>query len=127
MSETQDPFSAPFGTLFGDYMTMATLADGVYSYDGSAKPVENLSLHPGSHVFHYASSVFEGLKAHRQDDGSLAIFRLDDHVNRMLQSVAQLRMAPPTFDLVRTMILDATSANASFTPTPRGRSTSGPR
>ncbi len=115
-----DPFSAPFGTLFGDYMTVATLADGVYTYDGSAKPVENLSLHPGSHVFHYASSVFEGLKAHRQADGSVAIFRLDDHVHRMLQSVERLRMTPPTFDLVRTMIIDATSANASFTPDPPG-------
>ncbi len=120
MSETQDPFSAPFGTLFGDYMTMATLAEGVYSYPGSAKPVENLSLHPGSHVFHYASSCFEGLKAHRQTDGSVAIFRLDDHVHRMLQSIERLRMTVPTFDLVRTMIVDAVTANVSCTPDPPG-------
>ena len=120
MSETQDPFSAPFGTLFGDYMTMATLADGVYSYPGSAKPVEDLSLHPGSHVLHYASSCFEGLKAHRQADGSVAIFRLDDHVHRMLQSIDRLRMTVPTFDLVRTMIVDAVTANVSFTPDPPG-------
>jgi branched-chain amino acid aminotransferase len=120
VSETQDPFSAPFGTLFGDYMTTATLADGVYDYSGSAKPVENLSLHPGSHVLHYASACFEGLKAHRQVDGSLAIFRLDDHVNRMLQSIERLRMAAPDFDMLRTMIIDSTSANESSTPDPPG-------
>ena len=120
MSETQDPFSAPFGTLFGDFMTTATLADGEYSYSGSAKPVEDLSLHPGSHVLHYASACFEGLKAHRQADGSVAIFRLDDHVRRMLQSIEKLRMPPPSFDLMRTMILDATVANESFTPDPPG-------
>ncbi|MGI9616639.1 MAG: branched-chain-amino-acid transaminase [Acidimicrobiales bacterium] len=101
-------------------MTTATLADGEYSYSGSAKPVEDLSLHPGSHVFHYASACFEGLKAHRQSDGSVAIFRLDDHVRRMLQSIEKLRMPPPSFDLMRTMILDSTVANASFTPDPPG-------
>ncbi|MDH3683118.1 MAG: aminotransferase class IV, partial [Acidimicrobiia bacterium] len=120
MSQPPDPFSAPFGTLFGDFMTLATMDDGVYSYSGSAKPLENFSLHPGSHVLHYASACFEGLKAHRQVDGSLAIFRLDDHVHRMLQSIERLRMRPPEFDLLRTMIIDAVEANASFTPDPPG-------
>ncbi len=96
------------------------MSDGAYAYAGSAKPLENFSLHPGSHVLHYASACFEGLKAHRQVDGSLAIFRLDDHVRRMLQSIERLRMAVPDFDLLRTMIIDSVEANASFTPDPPG-------
>ncbi len=120
MSEAPDPFSAPFGTLFGDRMTLATLTDGTYHYDGSAQPLENFSLHPGSHVFHYASACFEGLKAHRQIDGSLAIFRPGDHARRMVQSVERLQMAPPTAELVGAMIVDAVEANASFTPDPPG-------
>ena len=116
VSESTDPFTAPFGTLFGDHMTMATMADGVYAYPGSAQPVENLSLHPGTHVLHYSSSCFEGLKAHRQIDGRLAIFRLDDHVARMCQSVERLSMPAPDAELIRTMIVDAVEANASSTP-----------
>jgi branched-chain amino acid aminotransferase len=120
VSETTDPFSAPFGSLFADNMTVATMAGGSYHYEGAAVPVENFSLHPGAHVLHYASACFEGLKAHRQIDGSLAIFRLDDHVNRMVQSVERLRMPPPPAELVRTMIIDAVEANASATPEPPG-------
>ena len=72
MTEKPDPFTAPFGSLFGDMMTVATLeAGGDYSYPGHAVPVENLSLHPGTHALHYSSTCFEGLKAFPQPDGSL--------------------------------------------------------
>ncbi len=111
-----DPFSAPFGSLFGDSMTVAHLADGAFDYPGAAQAFENFSMHPGTHVLHYGSACFEGLKAHRQSDGSLAIFRLDDHVERMRQSIGRLRMVVPESDLIRTMIVDAVEANASFTP-----------
>lgn len=120
MSEKPDPFSAPFGTLYGDHMTVSTYVDGEYSYPGAAVPMENFSLHPGSHVLHYASECFEGLKAHRQVDGSVAIFRMDDSVQRMLSSIAKLRVAPPNAELLSQLIVDATTANASFTPDPPG-------
>lgn len=113
---TDDPFKAPFGSLYGDKMTVATFEDGVFDYPGKAQDFENLSMHPGAHVLHYASACFEGLKAHRQADGSLAIFRLDDHVARMCNSITQLRMLAPDPDLLRSMIVDAVEANASFTP-----------
>ena len=116
MSDKQDPFSAPFGTLFGDKMAVANYVDGEYDYPGAAVPLENFSMHPAAHVLHYASECFEGLKAHRQVDGSVAIFRLDDSVERMLKSIAKLRAAPPASDLLRQLIIDATTANASFTP-----------
>ena len=113
MSDTvakPDPFTAPFGSLFGDSMTIANLADGAYDYAGQAVPLENFSLHPATHVLHYGSACFEGLKAHRQDDGGLAIFRLDDHVERMRQSIGRLRMPVPDASLIRQMIVDAVEA-----------------
>ncbi len=111
-----DPFAAPFGSLFGDRMTTATLADGAYSYGGSSVPLAEFNLHPATHVFHYGSACFEGLKAHRQADGSLAIFRLDDHVARMCQSIGRLRVSTPDPALVRRLIIDAVEANAAFAP-----------
>lgn len=120
MSEKPDPFTAPFGTLFGDYMATAKFADGVYSYDGEATPLQNLSLHPAAHVLHYSSECFEGLKAHRQVDGSIAIFRIDDSVERMRKSIEKLRYRAPEADLLRQLMIDATTANASFTPDPPG-------
>ncbi|MCP3988949.1 MAG: branched-chain-amino-acid transaminase [Actinomycetia bacterium] len=101
-------------------MSVATMSDGVYRYEGGAVPVENFSLHPATHVLHYGSACFEGLKAHRQIDGSLAIFRLDDHVNRMIQSIERLYIPAPPAELLRAMIIDAVEANASATPDPPG-------
>jgi len=116
MSEAQDPFSAPFGTLFGDSITVAAYDGSYYLYSGAAQPLEDFSLHPGAHVLHYGSACFEGLKAHRQVDGSLAIFRLDDHVARFEQSADRLRLPYPGQSVMRQMIIDAVEANASFTP-----------
>ncbi len=115
--DTADPFTAPFGSLFGDKITIARMEAGEgYRYSGSAEPMENLSLHPATHALHYGSSCFEGLKAFRQNDGSLAIFRLEDHALRLTKTVAQLYMAVPDIELVKTMIIDAAEANASHTP-----------
>ena len=115
--EIGDPFTAPFGTLFGDQITIATLEPGdEYRYRGSAEPMENFSIHPATHALHYGSTCFEGLKAFRQQDGSLAIYRLEDHADRMTKTVAQLYMAVPDIELVKTMIIDAVEANAAHTP-----------
>jgi len=116
MSDTPDPFTSPFGTLFGDHMTVANVVDGEYTYAGMAQPLENFSLHPATHVLHYASACFEGLKAHRQADDSVAIFRLDDHVARMLISIEKLRMPVPDGALIRQMIIDVVTADVGHTP-----------
>lgn len=120
MTQNTDPATAPFGSLFGEYFTVATDDGDGYRYSGAAEPMRPFELHPGSHVLHYASECFEGLKAHRQVDGSLAIFRLDDHVARFAQSVERLMMRIPDSDMVRQMIIDACSANGGETPLPPG-------
>ena len=115
-----DPTQQPFGSVFGEWITTAVYADGVYNYSGSAEPLAELRLHPATHVLHYGSACFEGLKGHRQPDGSVAIFRLDDHVNRLWQSAERLMLPVPGFDMARQMILDSVSANADATPAPPG-------
>ena len=67
---------------------------------------ESLPLHPASHVLHYSSTCFEGLKAFRQEDGSIKIFRMDQNIKRFAQSSRLLAL--PTIDeaVTRQMILD---------------------
>jgi branched-chain amino acid aminotransferase len=59
------------------------------------KPVAPIELSPAAHVLHYASSCFEGFKAYRRGDGSIHVFRMDRHIQRMLQSARQLVMPEP--------------------------------
>ena len=115
-----DPTQQPFGSVFGDWITTAVFRNGSFSYSGSAEPIHNFSLHPATHVLHYGSACFEGLKGHRQPDGSVAIFRLDDHVHRLRQSAERLMLPIPEFDLARQMIIDAVAANVEATPEPPG-------
>lgn len=115
MSDQPDPFSAPFGTIFAPTVAMAPNMGQGYDYRG-VSPLSELKLHPGAHALHYGSTCFEGLKAHRQVDGSVAIFRLRDHVSRFAQSAATLRLPFPEEELVRQMIMDSVAANLGHTP-----------
>lgn len=117
---TADPFSAPFGTLFGDFITVAHGSPSGYSYTGSAQPIADFALHPGTHALHYGSTCFEGLKAHRQADGSVAIFRLEDHIARFRNSIALLRLPVPDATLLHDMFMHAAVANVDRTPTQPG-------
>ena len=54
-------------------------------FNGEIIPWEDARIHVMSHVLHYGSGVFEGIKCYLTDKGP-AIFRLDDHIKRLLDS-----------------------------------------
>ena len=120
MTGKPDPFSVPFGTISCDWMTTAHADGGPYVYSGTPEPYGDLAISPAAHVLHYGSAIFEGLKAHRQRDGSLAVFRLDSHVERMVSSAALLRLPRIEKDTLRQMVIDAVEANAAEVPDPPG-------
>jgi branched-chain amino acid aminotransferase len=75
-------------------------------------------MHPASHVFHYASTCFEGFKAYRWKDGKARIFRLDDHVARMQKSAASLRLPVPNADTLAGMVKDLVAHHVGDIPEP---------
>jgi branched-chain amino acid aminotransferase len=60
-------------------------------HNGELIPWEEANIHVCSHVVHYASAVFEGIRCYKTEDGS-AVFRLDDHVKRLTHSAHIYRM-----------------------------------
>ena len=52
---------------------------------------DDARIHVGSHVVHYASAVFEGIRCYDTERGS-SVFRLDDHVKRLCNSARIYRM-----------------------------------
>ena len=120
MTQKPDPFDAPFGTILCDWMTTARADGGPLVYGGSPEPYGDLTISPAAHVLHYGSAIFEGLKAYRQTDGSVAIFRLDRHAARMATSAALLRLPEIDPTTLRQMIIDAVEANAGEVPDPPG-------
>ena len=104
---TAQPQRPAFGTLLTSHMAVATYSQGRWSKN-EIKPVAPIELSPAAHVLHYASTCFEGFKAFRRADGSVHIFRMDRHLQRMQQSARQLVLPEPdaaqVADMVRAVI-----------------------
>ena len=60
--------------------------------DGQLVGWEDATIHVMSHVVHYGSSVFEGVRCYETPAGGGAIFRLRDHMRRLLDSCKIYRM-----------------------------------
>jgi len=60
-------------------------------HNGELIPWEKANIHVMSHVIHYGSSVFEGIRCYQQPDGA-AIFRLPEHMQRLIHSAKIYRM-----------------------------------
>ena len=63
-------------------------------FNGEFVPHDEANIHVLSHVIHYGSSVFEGIRCYETDQGS-AIFRLDEHMDRLINSAKIHRMEVP--------------------------------
>ncbi len=74
-------------------MSMAD-RDGVIWYDGKLVPWREATTHVLTHTLHYGMGVFEGVRAYRTDRGT-AIFRLQDHTDRLFRSAHILGMKLP--------------------------------
>ncbi len=92
-----------FGANFAPHLTVCRYQDGAWS-DVSLQSAESMTLHPASHVLHYSSSCFEGLKAYRRDDGGVHIFRLATHIRRLQNSARLLHLPLPEASLLEQMI-----------------------
>ncbi len=72
---------------------------------------ENAQIHVMSHVVHYGSSIFEGIRCYTQPGGA-SIFRLREHLRRLLDSAKIYRMAVPfTLDELCAAVVDLVEAN----------------
>jgi len=83
-----------FGSVLAETMAVATFRDGKWSKQELRK-VGPIEMSPAAHVLHYSSTCFEGFKAYRWADGSVNLFRMDRHVERMLQSARALLLPEP--------------------------------
>jgi len=62
--------------------------------NGKLVPWDDARIHIGSHVVHYGSAVFEGVRCYSTPDGP-AVFRLDAHLQRLFDSAKIYRMDVP--------------------------------
>jgi len=73
---------------------MAKVSAEFIWFNGKLIPWQDATVHVMSHVLHYGSSVFEGIRVYKTHQGS-CIFRLQDHITRLFNSAKIYRMDIP--------------------------------
>lgn len=68
--------------------------DGLIWVDGELVPWRDAKTHVLTHTLHYGMGVFEGVRAYKAEKGT-AIFRLQEHTDRLFNSAKIMRMAMP--------------------------------
>ena len=91
-----------FGRQFSDHMFETDYVDGEWG-KLRIRPYQNINLSPSCLALHYGQTIFEGLKAYRNSEGSVSVFRPLDNFRRFNRSA--LRMCMPEID--PNLMLDA--------------------
>ena len=80
-------------------------------HNGQLIPWDKAQVHVMSHVLHYGSSIFEGIRCYTQPGGA-SIFRLREHMQRLLDSARIYRMELPyTLEQLNTAVIELVEAN----------------
>jgi len=83
-----------FGQVFSDHMMECDYKNGAWQKP-VIKPYGPLTLEPSARVFHYGQAVFEGMKAYKDSDDKIWLFRPEQNFERINKS--SKRMAIPEF------------------------------
>jgi branched-chain amino acid aminotransferase len=80
--------------------------------DGRLVPFADANVHILTHTLHYGLGVFEGIRCYRTADGRSAVFRLSEHVRRLLDSAhINLMEVPFSQEAIEAAILETLRAN----------------
>ncbi|MFM9378189.1 branched-chain amino acid aminotransferase [Gordonia sp. VNK21] len=102
-----------FGNYFTDHMVTVDFDRERGWHAARVTPYGPIALDPAAMVLHYAQEIFEGLKAYRQPDGSIAAFRPEANAERFQTSARRLAMPElPVDDFVGSLraLLDIDNA-----------------
>lgn len=88
-----------FGRYYTDHMIVCQWSEIDGWDEPELKPYGPISLDPATAVFHYGQEIFEGMKAYRQPDGGIALFRPRANAQRFKKSAARLALPQMSEDL----------------------------
>ena len=98
-----------FGRVFSDHMFMSRFAKGAWN-SPKIVPYGNIDIAPSLCTLHYGQTVFDGLKAYRTVNGTIALFRPDKYHARFNRSAARLCIPPVDKDLFMEAITEPVQA-----------------
>ena len=80
-----------FGGVFTDHMFVCSFKKGEWT-NPEIKPYQPISISPSARVFHYGQACFEGMKAYKDQNDKIWLFRPKDNHDRIVKSSKRLAM-----------------------------------
>lgn len=80
-----------FGNVFTDHMLVCDFIDGAWQKP-KITPYEPFLLDPSAKVFHYGQAIFEGMKAYKDDQEDVWLFRPEQNFERFNKSATRMAM-----------------------------------
>lgn len=109
-----------FGKYFTDHMVVVDWSEDAGWHDARVVPYGPLSVDPATSVLHYGQAIFEGLKAYRQPDGSIATFRPDKNAERIRSSARRMAMPELPEDLFLESLSQLVDVDSAWVPAAGG-------
>ncbi len=107
-AKPQDESKLGFGKIFTDHMFIMDYNSEEGWHDARIVPFGPLPIHPASTVLHYGAEIFEGMKAYRNANGGIVMFRPMENIRRLNNSAERLclpeRDEEACLDILKTIV-----------------------
>jgi branched-chain amino acid aminotransferase len=111
-----------FGTVFTDHIFLQDYDVEQGWHSPRIEPYQSLVLDPAAAVLHYAQAIFDGLKAFRQPDGRVRLFRPRKHAERLINSAVRMCIPPLQAEQVLRSFTSLVDLDRDWVPRARGTS-----
>jgi branched-chain amino acid aminotransferase len=111
-----------FGRIHTDHMVAVRWTEDRGWHDAQLSAYAPLTLDPSAMVLHYGQAIFEGLKAYRQPDGGVAVFRPEENARRFNRSAARLAMPEVPEELFLAAVDTLVDVDRAWVPSAAGQS-----
>jgi branched-chain amino acid aminotransferase len=111
-----------FGKYYTDHMVMCEWSEKDGWGEPHLMPYGPISLDPATAVFHYGQEIFEGMKAYRQPDGSIALFRPTSNAQRFINSARRLALPEMPVELFMETVEALVKQDGGWVPSKVGES-----
>jgi branched-chain amino acid aminotransferase len=110
------PDNLGFGKYFTDHVFEMDYSKGEEWHNATIKPLEDLSMHPGTMFMHYGQAIFEGLKAYYTVNDELHLFRPEKNLERLNNSAKRLCMPEVNIEEALEALKDLVAIEKNWIP-----------
>lgn len=105
----------PFGKVYSDHMFVADYADDEWK-NLRIEPYGDLAISPANATLHYGQSVFEGLKAYKNQEGEILVFRPEANARRMIISAERMCIPPISEEFFMSALTELLKLDSAWVP-----------